>query len=115
MFRFAHTIMKTRWEKLAEILSTSKRFSIEQLPSQHCAVSKQVRPPSPAFAWLKCEAEEDEEYHNVLRKADTAFGVENRYVRLSVVNSRDDFDLLLQTLQDLVSKHRSIVDGVMSL
>jgi len=47
MFRFAHTIMKTRWEKLAEILSTSKRFSIEQLPSQHCAFSKQVRPPSP--------------------------------------------------------------------
>ncbi|KAG5620946.1 hypothetical protein H5410_006164 [Solanum commersonii] len=121
MFRFAHTIMKTRWEKLAEILSTSKRFSIEQLPSQHCAFSKQVRPPSPAFAWLKCEAEEDEECHNVLREANiigrkgAAFGVENRYVRLSVVNSRDDFDLLLQRLQDLVSKQRSIVDGVMSL
>ncbi|KAK4710150.1 hypothetical protein R3W88_004663 [Solanum pinnatisectum] len=44
MFQFAHTIMKTRWEKLAEILSTSKRFSIEQLPSQHCAFSQ---PPSP--------------------------------------------------------------------
>lgn len=74
-----------------------------------------------AFAWLKCEAEEDEECHNVLREANiigrkgAAFGVENRYVRLSVVNSRDDFDLLLQRLQDLVSKHRSIVDGVMSL
>ncbi|XP_004233981.2 tryptophan aminotransferase-related protein 4-like [Solanum lycopersicum] len=111
IFRFAHTIMKTRWEKLAEILSTSKLFSMEQLPSQHCAFSKQVRPTSPAFAWLKCEAEEDEECHNVLREANiigrkgAVFGVENRYVRLSVVNSRDDFDLLLQRLQDLVSKH----------
>lgn len=47
IFRFAHTIMKTRWEKLAEILSTSKLFSMEQLPSQHCAFSKQVRPTSP--------------------------------------------------------------------
>lgn len=47
LFRFAHTIMKSRWGKVAEIMSTSKRFSMEQLPSQHCAFSKQIRPPSP--------------------------------------------------------------------
>ncbi|MCE5166956.1 hypothetical protein HAX54_031108, partial [Datura stramonium] len=115
MFLFAHTTMKSRWEKLGEILSNSKRFSMEQLPSQHCAFSKQVRAPSPAFAWLKCEAEEDKDCYNVLREANiigrkgAAFGVENRYVRLSVVNSRDDFDLLHQRLQDLVSKDSSIV------
>ncbi|KAK4360494.1 hypothetical protein RND71_019446 [Anisodus tanguticus] len=84
MFRFAHTTMKSRWEKLTEILSTSKRFSIEQLPLQHCTFSKQVRAPSP---------EEDKDCYNVLRAANiigrkgAAFGVENRYVRLSVVNS----------------------------
>lgn len=74
-----------------------------------------------AFAWLKCEAGEDKDCHNVLREADiigrkgAAFGVENRYVRLSVVNSKDDFDLLLQRLKDLVSKDRSIVRGVTPL
>ncbi|KAM3270674.1 hypothetical protein P3S67_028876 [Capsicum chacoense] len=121
MFRFAHTVMRSRWEKLTEILSTSKRFSMEQLPSQHCAFSKQVRPPSPAFAWLKCEADEDKDCFNVLRAANiigrkgAVFGVENRYVRLSIVNSRDDFDLLQQRLQDLVSKDRSIVEAVTSL
>lgn len=74
-----------------------------------------------AFAWLKCEAGEDKDCHNVLREADiigrkgAAFGVENRYVHLSVVNSKDDFDLLLQQLKDLVSKDRSIVRGVTPL
>ncbi|CAN4078840.1 unnamed protein product [Withania somnifera] len=121
MFRFGYTIMKSRWEKLEEILSTSKRFSMEQLPSQHCTFSKQARPPSPAFAWLKCEAEDDKDCYNVLREADivgrrgAAFGVENRYVRLSVVNSKDDFDLLQQRLHDLVSKDRSIIEAVTSL
>ncbi|XP_059281172.1 tryptophan aminotransferase-related protein 4-like [Lycium ferocissimum] len=121
MFRFAHTTMKSRWEKLTNILSTSKRFSMEKIPSQHCAFSRQVRAPSPAFAWLKCEAEEDKDCYNLLRAAyilgrkGAVFGVENRYVRISVVNSQDDFNLLQQRLQDLVSKERSIIEVVTSL
>ncbi|PHT42444.1 Tryptophan aminotransferase-related protein 4 [Capsicum baccatum] len=65
-----------------------------------------------AFAWLKCEANDDKDCHYVLRgtknigQKGAAFGVENRYVRLSVVNSRDDFDLLQQLQQDLLSKDR---------
>lgn len=67
-----------------------------------------------AFAWIKCENEEDKDSHAVLREAKIigraghVFGVERRYVRLSLVNSQDDFDLLQHRLEMLVFQERMV-------
>ena len=57
-----------------------------------------------AYAWLKCEREEDRDCYSVLEAAGITsreggrFGAEDRYVRLSLIRSQDDFDLLLHRL-----------------
>lgn len=61
-----------------------------------------------AYAWLKCEREEDKDCYGVLKtakiigRAGSVFGAESRYVRLSLIRSQDDFDLLLQRLNELL-------------
>lgn len=63
-----------------------------------------------AFAWLKCERQEDKHCYEVLKAAHITgrdgrlFGAESRYVRLSMVRSQDNFDLLLQRIEKLVSE-----------
>lgn len=63
-----------------------------------------------AFAWLKCEREEDSDCYEVLRqfnitgRAGSLFGVESRFVRLSLVRRDDDFDLLLRQINKMVSE-----------
>ncbi|GMN60533.1 hypothetical protein TIFTF001_029641 [Ficus carica] len=63
-----------------------------------------------AYAWLKCEREEDKDCYAVLEAAKilgrrgSLFGAEERYVRLSLLKTRDDFDILIYRLQKLVSE-----------
>ena len=63
-----------------------------------------------AYGWLKCERKEDEECYRVLKKAciigrdGTLFGVGSSYVRLSLIKTQDDFDMLLHKIKKLVSK-----------
>ncbi|KAM7507360.1 hypothetical protein LguiA_017813 [Lonicera macranthoides] len=60
-----------------------------------------------AFAWIKCEREEDKDCYKVLKegkikgRGSMAFGAEKSYVRLSLCKSNDDFDLLLQRIEKL--------------
>ena len=63
-----------------------------------------------AYAWLKCERDEDKECYRVLKKAGiigrdgTLFGVRGSYVRLSLIKTQDDFDMLLHKIKKLVAK-----------
>lgn len=62
-----------------------------------------------AYAWVKCEREEDSDCYEVLKAADIlgrkgqSYGTESQYVRLSLIKSQRDFDLLLQKLEMLMS------------
>ncbi|GMJ03150.1 TRYPTOPHAN AMINOTRANSFERASE RELATED 4 [Hibiscus trionum] len=110
MFNFGYKTMSNRWRKLSKTMSTSKRFSIQELEPQRCSFSQKLRKPTPAFAWLKCEREEDKDCNAVLNSVNVTgrdgslFGAESRYVRLSLVKSEDDFDLLLERMGLLVSR-----------
>ncbi|XP_042493114.1 tryptophan aminotransferase-related protein 3-like [Macadamia integrifolia] len=110
IFEFGYKTMRTRWERLNKILSASRRFSIQKLEPQYCSYFQKVTGPSPAYAWLKCEREEDIDCFAVLRnagiigRAGSLFNAESRYVRLSLIKSEDDFDLLLLRMDELVSK-----------
>ncbi|XVE60894.1 hypothetical protein DITRI_Ditri05aG0163500 [Diplodiscus trichospermus] len=110
LFDFGYKTMRNRWRKFSKTMSTSERFSIQELEPQRCSFSQKVRGPSPAFAWVKCEREEDKDCNAVLNSVrvtgrdGSLFGTDSRYVRLSLVKSEDDFDLLLNRMQILVSQ-----------
>ncbi|KAA8537959.1 hypothetical protein F0562_027461 [Nyssa sinensis] len=114
IFDFAYETMRKRWEKLSQTLAMSKRFSIQEILPQYCTFFQKVRGPSPAYAWLKCEREEDRDCSAVLQAANiigregSMFTAGNRYVRLSLIKSQDDFNLLLQRINKLVSEEDDI-------
>ncbi|CAA0823602.1 Tryptophan aminotransferase-related protein 4 [Striga hermonthica] len=117
IFNYAYHKMSDRWGKLSRIFSFSKRFSLQEIPPRFCNFFRKVRGPSPAYAWLKCEREGDTNCKSVLRAANiigregSLFNVENRYVRLSLLKSEDDFNLLLSRLNKLVAEE----DGVKTM
>ncbi|XP_022773445.1 tryptophan aminotransferase-related protein 4-like [Durio zibethinus] len=110
IFDFAYQTMKTRWERLIETLSLSNRFSLQKIDPQYCTFYNKVREPSPAYAWLKCEREEDKDCNAVLMAANiigrqgSRFGTEDCYVRLSLIRSQDDFNILMERLNKLVAE-----------
>ncbi|XP_039117198.1 tryptophan aminotransferase-related protein 3-like [Dioscorea cayenensis subsp. rotundata] len=114
IFSFGYQTMRERWTKLNKVVSKSKRFSLQTIPSQYCNYFKTIRDPSPAYAWLKCERDEDQECDVVLKNAGiicregSLFEADDRYVRLSLVKTQDDFDQLVQKMDALVSDHSSI-------
>ncbi|KAJ8485164.1 hypothetical protein OPV22_017649 [Ensete ventricosum] len=110
IFEFGYRTLKARWSKLQELVSSSSRFSLQQLSAHYCNYFRTIRDPSPAYAWLRCEWKEDEDCHEALRKASIIsrsgplFEAGSQYTRLSLIKTQDDFDLLLKRMQPLVSQ-----------
>ncbi|CAL5348640.1 unnamed protein product [Camellia sinensis] len=111
IFDFAYKTMRNRWGKLRQVISMSKRFSIEEIPPQFCIFSQKVRGPnSRAYAWVKCERKEDKDCTAVFRAANiigregSRFAARDRHVRLSLLKSQDDFDQLIHRLSNLISE-----------
>lgn len=63
-----------------------------------------------AYAWLKCEREEDKNCNTVLKTANivgrqgSIYSDDDQFVRLALIKTQDDFDLLLQLISKLVSQ-----------
>lgn len=59
----------------------------------------------PAFMWLKCKVDEDcaqlLKDHKIISRGGRAFGVSTQYVRVSMLDRRPLFDLLLSRLAAL--------------
>ncbi|KAK1371400.1 Tryptophan aminotransferase-related protein 4 [Heracleum sosnowskyi] len=108
IFKYAYGTMRNRWESLSKTVSLSTRFTIQDISPSFCTFFQNVRGPSPAYAWLKCEREEDDicykvlESGGILGRDGILFGASSQYVRLSLIKSQDDFDQLLQHLKKLV-------------
>ncbi|GJR00403.1 tryptophan aminotransferase-related protein 3-like protein [Tanacetum coccineum] len=68
---------------------------------------------SPAYAWIKCERDEDVdcaailEAGNILGTSGSTFSDDDRYVRLNLMKSNDDFNLLMQRLNELVAQENN--------
>ncbi|GLJ26926.1 hypothetical protein SUGI_0527030 [Cryptomeria japonica] len=109
LFHYAYSVMRNRWQRLEKIFSGSHRFSLQSLEPRYCTFFKKVTGPSPAYAWVKCEKEEETDCTGVLRKAGiigrnaSVFEADKRYVRLSLLKRDDNFALLERRLQALVS------------
>ncbi|XP_062097799.1 tryptophan aminotransferase-related protein 3-like [Humulus lupulus] len=114
IFDFGYKTMRNRWEKLNDIISLSKRFSLQKLESQYCNFFNKIRGPSPAYAWLKCLRKEEEKdcsavltAANINGRRGSTYGDEDKYVRLSLVRTQDDFDNLLSRVKILISEEDS--------
>jgi aspartate/methionine/tyrosine aminotransferase len=74
-----------------------------------------------AYAWVKCEREEDDDCYDMLLKAKiiTRPGVwseaSSRYTRVSLLKSQDDFDLLLERITELVDAEKDTTAGSNSM
>ncbi|XP_047956595.1 tryptophan aminotransferase-related protein 3-like isoform X2 [Salvia hispanica] len=110
IFDYAFEKMSDRWGKISRVFSKSKRFSIQEIPPLYCNFFDKVRGPSPGYAWVKCEREEDLNCTrvlgeaNIIGRAGSRFSVADRHVRLSLLKGDDDFNLLLNRLETLVDE-----------
>ncbi|KAF3775583.1 Tryptophan aminotransferase-related protein 4 [Nymphaea thermarum] len=114
IFRFGYETMRSRWLRLERSVSRSERFSLQRLSPHYCKYFQRVSGPSPAYAWVRCEREEDRDCAAVMTeagiigRAGIVFGADPRYVRLSLLRAQDNFDLLEHKLQALVAQEEYI-------
>ncbi|ESQ33397.1 hypothetical protein EUTSA_v10007588mg [Eutrema salsugineum] len=110
IFNFGYKTLKKRWDTLNKIFSMSNRFSLQTIKPEYCNYFKKVRDFTPSYAWVKCERVEDTNCYEIFRAAKitgrdgNVFGSEERFVRLSLIRSQDDFDQLIDMLKKLVPR-----------
>ncbi|KAI7751673.1 hypothetical protein M8C21_010560 [Ambrosia artemisiifolia] len=116
LFQLAYNLMRERWDRLTSVLSKSTRFSVQQRHPLHCNFFNETRLPSPAYAWIKCEKEEDDdcgamlEEGKIISRSGSFFSAKDRYSRLSLIKSQDDFELLIQRFTELVSLENDSIE-----
>uniref|UniRef100_A0A0D9V4Z5 Alliinase C-terminal domain-containing protein n=1 Tax=Leersia perrieri TaxID=77586 RepID=A0A0D9V4Z5_9ORYZ len=112
IFFFGHDVMRSKWRRLNAVVSRSNRISLQKMAPHYCTYFKRTREPSPAYAWVKCEWEEDVDCQETLQAAGiisrsgTLFGAGTRHTRLSILKTQDDFDVLLERITDFVDAEK---------
>ncbi|CAO1945185.1 unnamed protein product [Urochloa humidicola] len=109
IFAFGRDVMTTRWRRLNAIVSRSRRISLQKMAPEYCTYFNRIREPSPAYAWVKCEREEDHDCYEALLKANiitrsgAGYEASSRYTRVSLLKMDDDFEALMERVTDLVN------------
>nr|BAA20358.1 alliinase [Allium tuberosum] len=114
-FGFQH--LRQRWEKVTELLDQSnKRFSYQHLnQSEHCNYMRMKRPPSPSYAWVRCNWPGEENCSEVFKEGGIItqdgprFEAGSQYVRLSLIKTNDDFDQMMDHLKKMIKEKRPTV------
>ncbi|KAH1112017.1 hypothetical protein GLYMA_04G186700v4 [Glycine max] len=107
-FKFSHKLMANRWKQLRLVVESSELFSLPKFSPAFCTFFNQVLEPQPAFVWLKCEGnvEDCESFlrgHNILTRSGTHFGVSPKYVRISMLDTDENFNQFLDRLSAIMS------------
>ncbi|CAM0909623.1 unnamed protein product [Alopecurus aequalis] len=121
IFALGRDVMTNKWRKLNAVVSCSRRISLQKILPHYCTYFNVNRDPSPAYAWVKCEREEDGDCSDMLLKAKiitrsgVRFDASSRYTRISLLRSQDEFDLLLERVTELVDAENYNVTGSNSI
>mmetsp|Transcript_28815 Transcript_28815/g.68944 ORF Transcript_28815/g.68944 Transcript_28815/m.68944 type:complete len:516 (-) Transcript_28815:173-1720(-) len=127
MFGEIGAMMARKWEVLTEIFSGSDRFDLQPSmePPEHCLFEDKVKPPSPAYAWVRCvdvDASSCDEapfdyFGNwvtfcgcakvfkdagVMSVTGESYGGTGAWTRIQLLQRQEDFDLLASKLRALV-------------
>ncbi|XP_077219800.1 L-tryptophan--pyruvate aminotransferase 1-like [Tasmannia lanceolata] len=102
-FEYGHRLMTERWERLREALRESTLFSLPEFQLDFCNFTGEIRTTLPAFAWLKCEGDiEDLEMflksNKILTRSGKHCGADPKYVRVSMVDRDEIFNLFVKRL-----------------
>ncbi|PSS07755.1 Tryptophan aminotransferase-related protein [Actinidia chinensis var. chinensis] len=109
-FDYSYILMEKRWKQLRAAVKKSGLFSLPDFPSKFCNFSGRTFESQPgkceSFAWLKCEGEiEDCESflrcHRILTRGGKHFGVCPKYVRISMLERDEMFDLFTERLSQI--------------
>ncbi|KAF0918081.1 hypothetical protein E2562_022671 [Oryza meyeriana var. granulata] len=123
IFAFGYDVMRSRWRRLNAVVSRSSRISLQKIQPQYCTYFKRTKEPSPAYAWVKCEWEEDVDCYEtllaagIISRSGTLNEAGARYTRVSLLKTQDDFDVLLERITDFVDaeKHSRAPAGSSSI
>ncbi|CAA7035993.1 unnamed protein product [Microthlaspi erraticum] len=107
-FEYGFEKMKSRWERLREVVDSGDTFTLPNYPQAFCNFFGKSISNSPAFAWLGCKEERDLgsllKENKVLTRGGDRCGCDKKYVRVSMLSRDDDFDIFLHrlaTIKDL--------------
>ncbi|KAH7297800.1 hypothetical protein KP509_25G013500 [Ceratopteris richardii] len=109
-FHYGYVVLHDRWMKLNRILNQSNRFGLQHLEPVYCKFFNEVTGPSPAYAWVYCKQENDEDCQAVLEQAGIIsrggdkYESSIRYTRLSLLKRALTFENLINHLSSLVSQ-----------
>uniref|UniRef100_J3L3I2 Alliinase C-terminal domain-containing protein n=1 Tax=Oryza brachyantha TaxID=4533 RepID=J3L3I2_ORYBR len=96
IFAFGYDVMVSRWRTLNAVVSRSTRITLQKIRPQYCPYFKKTKEPSPAYAWVKCEWEQDVDCYQTLLGAGiiSRSGISNdagsRYTRVSLLKTQDE-------------------------
>lgn len=103
LFDFGYKQMDLRWEQVRRAVQGNACFSLEIFPSAYCNFFGRTAVPHPAFAWLRCEKDEDchlaFKANGILTRSGIHFGSSPKYVRISMVDHDKVFQLFIDRLQ----------------
>uniref|UniRef100_A0A1D1XRS1 Tryptophan aminotransferase-related protein 2 n=1 Tax=Anthurium amnicola TaxID=1678845 RepID=A0A1D1XRS1_9ARAE len=103
-FDYGRRLMAERWERLRQVVQSADRFSLPDFPSANCSFTGQKTRFLPAFAWLRCEGKDKVDCqdflrgHKILTRSGKHFGWGIEYVRVSMLDRDENFDLFTRRL-----------------
>ncbi|XP_042498917.1 L-tryptophan--pyruvate aminotransferase 1-like [Macadamia integrifolia] len=105
-FLYAYHQMTLRWERLRDAVRHSGLFSLPEFLAQFCNYNGGFTEPHPAFAWLKCKGdiEDCESFlreHKIITRSGRHFGMEAKYVRISMLDRDEKFNLFMERLSNI--------------
>ncbi|MCL7041621.1 hypothetical protein MKW94_002164 [Papaver nudicaule] len=115
-FEFGKNIMVDRWERLRKVASENGAFSLPKYPKQYCNYFGEIKEAHPGFAWLKCNLENVEDCESLVKgnlkilvRGGKNFGMDNsKYVRVSLLDLEDKFQILLERLSTVSSSSTKV-------
>ncbi|XP_042487017.1 L-tryptophan--pyruvate aminotransferase 1-like isoform X2 [Macadamia integrifolia] len=105
-FNYAYFQMTDRWERLRDAVRCSGLFSVPEFLPQFCNYIGGFTEPHPAFAWLKCEGDIQDcesflRENNIITRSGKHFGMEAKYVRISMLDRNEIFNLFTERLSNI--------------
>lgn len=111
-YGFGHRLMTERWCRIRQAVKHGGMFTLPDFPTAYCNFLNQPTETRPAFAWLKCEDEEEDcagllRRHKILGRSGVSFGCSPKFVRVSMMDRDDNFDLLVQRISKITAAPNS--------
>ncbi|XP_010251125.1 PREDICTED: L-tryptophan--pyruvate aminotransferase 1-like [Nelumbo nucifera] len=104
-------LMINRWECLRNVIRGNDLFTLPEYPKEFCNFAGEFTEAHPAFAWLKFKEEikDSESFlraHKILTRSGKHFGVNKTYVRISMLDREENFEILLERLSKISAKQQ---------